>query len=422
MGLKVTGLSMGILLFVLSACTAEKKEAKISEGAPVRAQIPVYAEGTYHMEIVELFGLKSLTELQGTAARFLINPSISEGSIQGQTPHLNYMRDSNDVIVATDEVSLQLLTLYAHYEKLHALDETAGAKDVLAYPRTVAVNAKFRSSQGLVENNALYSGHYDALMVVPYTQNSLPLMANAGVIGHEHFHALFQKLVIEASTGKFPDPDHATLHPIESMTLEGGRGARGGAEGQQTENPREKYHAALLRAVNEGLADVWGWIYSGDDNFVGRSLPSEKIRRQLDVIPEFLATRDELLSPIAQGAGSDHVLALSYQFGTQLARSIRNFANLYGLGKEMKTQEIRAKLAQVLISSLPKLQEKYFGLKDEEYLTLSAVFSLIVDQMPDIQSEECKFVERIIPKEEKGKVSVLDQCKAFTKKEDGPKE
>jgi len=411
----------GAVLVALSACSWEKKESKLDENAPVKVQLPVYTEGTYRMEVVELTSLKSLNDLRGSAAKFFLDASSSSGSLQGRNPHIRYIRDSNDVIVAQDDLSLQLLTVYAHMEKLKALDESSGAKDVLSYPRTVAVNAKFRSAEGILENNALYSGQYDALLVVPYTKSSLPLMANAGVIGHEHFHALFQKLVINPLKEKYPDSDRPTLHDAGQLGEQMGLTTIAGRTNKARVNadPRKVYHSALLRGVNEGFADLWGWIYSGDNSFVGRSLPQEKVNRELEIVPDALYEKEELLEPITLGESDDGILFRSYQHGTQLARALRNFAKIYGKGQKISNAEVRSRMAKVLTATLPALQKKYETLKDDEYLTLGVIASLFTEQVKDMQSDECYFIAKLMPGEDEKAVKMGDKCRKIEASEKG---
>jgi hypothetical protein len=410
---------LGVILGI-SGCSWQKKEDKLDENSPVKVQVPVYTEGTYRMEIVELRSLNNISELKGSAAKFLLDPGTSKGKLHGRDPHIRYMRDSNDVIVALDDLSLQLLTVYAHFEKLKNLDESAGAKNVLNYPRTVAVNAKFRSSEGLLENNALYSGQYDALLVVPYTQNALPIMANAGVIGHEHFHALFQKLVVEPLKDKYPDPDHPTLHAVEEMGLTTTM-ARKRLIKREKVDQRELYHTILLRGVNEGFADLWGWIFSGDTGFVGRSLPSQKVIRELEVVPSELYTKDDILNPVKNGEDDEELLLRSYQYGTQLARGLKNFSKIYGHGKKMTGAEVQAAMSKFLTATLPELRKKFEALKDDEYLTLSQVALLFVDQVKDMGSDECNFIAKLMPGEEAELFKMEPRCKAIEEKEASPK-
>lgn len=410
---------LGVVGLTLGACSWEKKETKLDPDAPVKVQVPVYTEGTYRMEVVELRTLSSLNDLKGAAAKFLLDANTSSGSLRGRSPHIRYMRDSNDVIVAQDDLSLQLLTLYAHIEKLKNLDDAVGAKGVLSYPRTVAVNARFRSSQGLMENNAIYTGQYDALLVVPYTEGDLPLMANAGVVAHEHFHALFQKLVVEPLKDKYPDFKHATVHLVENSVF---RNISREMESPKRETSlRDHYHAALMRGVNEGLADFWGWIYSGDDSFVGRSLPQEKINRELDIVPDDLFSKEVLLKVIQNAKEEKEILSASYDHGTQLARALRNYSKLYAKGKKQSLAEVRPQMAQIVTVFLPAFQKKFETLKDDEYMTLGQVAVLFTEQVKDMHSDECYSIAKLMPGGEEKSSKLGEKCRLIETQEKGGK-
>jgi hypothetical protein len=179
---------------------------------------------------------------------------------------------------------------------------------------------------------------------------------------------------------------------------------------------RTKYHAALLRGVNEGFADFWGWIYSGDNGFVGRSLPQEKMNRTLDEAPDGLYGKDALLSAVQSAStpqSQDLILNLSYKYGTQLARALRNFSNIFARGQKTSVEDIRPKMAQALTATLPALQKKISSLKDDEYLTLGQVASLFTEQVKDMKSEECNFIAKLMPGEDEKSLGMGEHCRSI---------
>jgi len=114
------------------------------------------------------------------------------------------------------------------------------------------------------------------------------LIVNGGVIGHEYFHAIFNSVVLQplraSMATELAGESAANLH---EGVFPGGREC-GLLKIDETGTPpdpkivREMYRIRLLRAMNEGLADFWGWIYSGETDFVGRSLSYTKGTRNLD--------------------------------------------------------------------------------------------------------------------------------------------
>lgn len=394
-------------LLVFGSCNWSKKEDKIDPGTPVKVQIPVFVDGDYQLKIVELTTLSSLTDFSGTSAKFLFDAGKNQiGKLSGKTPNIRYIRDEDDVIIALDDQSLQVLTVYAHFEKLRELDSEVGATGVLSYPRTVAIDSKFKTSDGILENNAVYSGKYDALLVTPFTESTLPLMANAGVIGHEHFHALFFKLVIEPLGAKFPQASEATMHEADvGDELSSGRTKRAPT------TPRDRYHTALMRGINEGFADLWGWIYSGDNSFVGRSLPQQKLIRDLEVIPTSIYGRDELLGAVLSGESDDSLLQRSYDHGVQLARTLRNFAILAEKSRGLSDAQARSEMGVLVKKSLPDIAKQFAALKPDEYYSLATAIAAVVNNQSKMSSMECNFVAKLLPAEEIVMQDLRSKCK-----------
>lgn len=419
------------LALSLAACSWKKKETDV-QGESVRVQIPFAVDGSYRLEIVELFSLQDLTTLKGLAAQFLMDPRSTNGHLSGRSPQLQYIRDRDGVIVAKDDLSLQLLTVYAHIEKLKALEEKSGLAGVLSYPRKVAVNIHYKPMPGEIPgNNALYSGLYDAILVEPYSLNELPLMANAGALAHEHFHALFQKLVIEPSKDLYPDPSQPSIHDEEQVYQRMGLVPSGEISGSEafvkSAKPRDLYHATLLRGINEGFADVWGWIYSGDTGFVGRSLPSEKLRREMNAPPGLLAQPSDIMAAVNAGLPMGELVKISYRYGAQLAQTIRGFASLYAQDQSLPLDQVRLRLAPVLIKTLPEIQKQFTSLKEDELFTLSSAVRIFAEQVQDLNERQCNYFGKLM--QSNSGVSPLDtinpdkdrlvrKCRALKPKQD----
>jgi hypothetical protein len=382
-----------LALFLVGVGSACSKAAQPSRqgGEPYRVLLPSHSDqGGYRLAIVDLFTLVDLEFLKGSAALFLLDPQIRSGTLTGAYPHIQYFRDAQGVITAKDQLSLQLLSTYAHMEKLQALDAEVGAQGVLSYPRTIAINLRSRPNADTEgnTNNAFYTSQYDALVLRAYTKEGLPFMANAGVLAHEHFHALFQKLVTEPLMQKNIFLSAASLHERE---------VREGARGRSV---RELYHRTLLRGINEGFADLWGWIYSGDDAFVGRSLPAEDARRRLDVQALWSGPKDRLANAIEKGFDENQLVHLSYFYGTQLARVLRQFSQEYAVRRKKPLGEVRKQMAHWLIESLPALRHQIENLETTEYLELGQAVLAFAGQVDDLDKKECILLMSFVPMKE----------------------
>lgn len=427
----VFSMSLMMLCLVLLACDKNSNSDSDDVSGAVKVQIPFSFNGDYRLQTVELFTLENISKLRGLAARFLIDPDSRHGNLEGREPQIRYVRTSSGLVVPKDSLSLQLLTVYAHFEKIRELDQKLKVSAAVTWPATVAVNAQYKGmNDTAVVNNALYSGQLDALLLVPYTAENLPLMVNAGVLAHEHFHRIFQKSFIDAVGADYPVAARVSLHGENEMLNLFGLSDPGPSveEVQQPEVTEEQieeqgidanYHLVYLRALNEGFADVWGWVYSGDDLFVGRSLPQQQLARKLDVKISGLESANNLRSIINQHPHPEDLVGFSYYIGTQYARMFREFANQLIEHRKMVPVAARMKVGEIVLKILPGLAERLKSLKRNQYLQASDVVDLIHRNVTDLNSEECFYFANLISKTERDS-STSEYCEKIQAKETQP--
>lgn len=405
----------------LTACSEKPETARVSGSARVR--VPWLTEKGYALQDVELRGLDHLDEVSGTYARFYYGPKLTDGGLDGPLAKARFVRGSDGVFRPSDVFSQDLAVMYAHIQGLADLDAEVGSDSVLSYPRYVAVATRLRDEGKLFTDNSFYDADRDAILMVPYTSGRLPLAQNAGVLAHEYFHGLFHRLVMSSliEKGRVPKRLRASAHGEGLLIAQ--------FDGAKSESPDDKeiplsdrqalYNSLLQKSLNEGLADVWAWVYSGDPDFLGLSLPQEKDARTLRSAAlrtkDFkVGSRAELLSEVksrsgVRGGGRRPVdeaglNRAAYRFGTGVSRMVKHLAELGG-----STREARLKLARRLVKALPMWREKA-ELSGEGWLEFRHFFEMAAKAEP-LPSEECKeWVEAIGPGvscEESGGVSVL---------------
>lgn len=427
---------LAMVAFSLAACSPAQKSDENLNG-PVWVQLPVTNGEKYSLSPVEILSLKNLKRLSGLAAQFFIDPAVENGELSGRSPDFKYIRADNDVVVPTDSLSLQLASVYMHMEKLKILDESAGAGSINKWPRKVAVNAIYSApGEGRLFNNALYSGQIDAMVFVPYIQDDLPVMVNAGVIGHEHFHSLFYKTVIVPLGDKYPEAQKATVHD-EQAQLEQMGAAKEPKSALETEEDRDLYHAVVLRGLNEGLADVWGWIYSGDVDFVHRSIPQEKITRRIDLPLQRLSSATEIRNYVNLYASSGQTMGVAYSLGNQFARALKTLAEFKTEQKLAATTEagdksadetqsesenkpknkekdkqaikqMRLETAKMIIKSLPMIKDKVASLGPSEMLSPAVVLEAFASQWSksgELNYELCSEMMKLTPAEDEPQIT-----------------
>ncbi len=360
----------GIATSLLTGCQPSVEDDR-GQGT-IQVQIPLTKSqtGEYELKNLTLDTLSDLRTLAGKAARFFLEPGISHGKLVGKSPEIQFIRNSSGVYIAKDSLSLQMLTLYAHFERLLKQDQTLGIDSVLTWPRQVAVDAKVKPGTGSSENNALYSGENDIFIFVPYRLEGLPLMVNGGVVAHEHFHAYFQKLFIDPIKSDYPSVVGLQLHQPQLET--------GIPEDEiphvEADLPAA-YHSVLLRGLNEGLADVWGWLYSGDVNFVRRSLPQEKSTRRLDLPVNSFVSPDQLVKMV-EGTQNLNRVGLSYAIGNLYARLIKGLidqrvkeiSQLKGKEQSQVFAEVRNEAQRAIIKALPLIRAEYLSVSSKKTL------------------------------------------------------
>ncbi len=425
------------LTLMTAACVGKKQDAPTG---PVQIKIPLLTDGTYQFQVVDLLSVDDLVELKGWAARFLISPSQVDSKLQGYAPKIRTVKNAAGVYIATDELSLQLLTIYYHLENLGMMDELAGAKNVNTWPRTVAVNVNYiaKNSNGArTENNALYSGDLDSLLFVPYTESSLPIMVNGGIIGHEHFHSLFQKLFVKPLGSKYPGST-TNLHADEENQMRQAFGFPVGVVVPETQpkpfeasepisateknvsaddrNQKQSqnrgldssfgtknvvgvddYHSYLLRGLNEGLADFWGWLYSSDIDFVGHSLPQFTSQRKLeglDAIPSDYCFSVSLTYDYQRDKEYPGPVAKAYRYGTNVARNLKAFALDYQKKRNLTQAQLRAQMGSAVLRSVVGLKEAYLQLSEGDAaaagktLGTNQFFEILSTQLDGLSTEE----------------------------------
>ncbi|MES2962824.1 MAG: hypothetical protein V4760_02965, partial [Bdellovibrionota bacterium] len=319
---------------VLAGCAPEE-----SRFSTKTYRLPFPGEdGTYALRDVELSTYREPEKFRGDVAQVFVEPHESNGQLAGEEPVGRYLKGGDGVLVPADFASLQATTVYAHMERLHTLDEKLGIANAIRWPLKIGVQTNVVDQGRGVNNNAVYDGRLDALLIVPYTGAGIPIAMNAGVLAHEHFHTIFQSFVLskvkESSVvvGKPGGLQSVFEHecswidrsvmpmtpaeppPVAPPAAEPAPAPPGPApaqpgpsepkqetpvpgsptkpakkppfvfkrtiEDEETEKaaegmPKRTYNGFMLRALNEGLADFWGWVYTGDMSYIQLSLPRE---------------------------------------------------------------------------------------------------------------------------------------------------
>ncbi len=368
------------------------------------------SEGQIALRPVQLKTLNDPENFEGSAARILVEPAESSGRLIAEKPRGRYIRSGSGTMIPSNYATLQAVTAYAHQEKLQSFDEKNGAATYLKWPLTIGLQVKVVDRGAIVNNNAIYDGKLDALLVVPYSLSDLPIALNGGILAHEHFHFIFQKAVLDrigvqqsqgCQHGIAQTEAETPSAPQETETETGLDLDLGDEESiarAADEIAPGVYNAFLLRAINEGLADFWGWSYSGDVEFVGRSLPSEERVRRLDLeagkLMDARAIRQSLvdLRRADKVIREDYRIGRAYLLGTQYARFLKGLVS--ALVEQGTSPEVaKGFVTAALVKALPTLGTAVVASYATDYISPNLILKPLILNLPDVKAPVCTALE-----------------------------
>ncbi len=425
--------SMGIL------CSCSSKDESVNSSDKVQVLVPMMdksegSSGSYSLQLIELLGISNLQEVKGDFAHFVFSPRIKNNHIDGEAPKARFIKSSSGAYIPANEITQQMVAIYVHLQNLANFDKEVGASGINVGPQAVGIGVSIKDGS---ENNAFYDPKTDALYFVPYTWKGLPIAVNGGIIAHEHFHSLFSKMVFNGQKGK------SSLHDRRSfMSIAGGvdeanevddksrfemlnrRGPPGTPEipkfdskidKTKLENPDDSgkedsqfyqdYHYLLLSGMNEGLADFWAWVYSGDPDFIAHSIPTEKATRTLSIKGEssraILPDQSNLKRIVRTGESyesldiKDYLKSNAYLIGTQFARAMKKFTDVTAQARGVSNLVARKQVAKLLIKTLPKINLELSKLALDAYYHPSIFLNSFIDSIPDLKEKECLFLSDV---------------------------
>lgn len=399
------------MILVVVGCSPQPDNA--SEPGAVKVLLPLNnSQGKYSLDFFELKAIQDIKTLTGKFVRFFFSPNIINNKLNGSSPRARFIRTGDGNYIPSDTMSQQLAAVYAHMQRLAALDEELGVAEINRWPRDVGVAVNVNGGK---TNNAFYDGKTDSMLFVPYTFNELNIALNGGIIAHEHFHSLFYKMVTQDEGAQIHDrarflkmihvgdeSDHKAITPIVEQKV-------------LTKSEVIKfYHFVFFRGLNEGLADFWGWMYTGDPDFIAQSLPKEKKQRSLKVkhnsLAQLIFSKNQITRDLynCYSNSEDHAKALkvtpaeafnlcitgrAYVLGTQIARMVKAYTDVYSTTRNIDPIKARKDVAKLIIKVLPEI-EKEQKLNDKFYDS-SLFLNALIDKVADLSNEECQFFAEV---------------------------
>jgi len=395
-----------ILLLVLAAFSCGRPGSHYSASV-YRLPWPG-ADGAVSLQDVEVSTLSDPEHFSGSAAHILVEPGDGGSTLAGAQPRGRLVRTSADVLVPADYVTMQAVTAYAHTERLRSLDASVGADGVLGYPLSLGVEVHVMSYGQPSSNNAVYDSKLDSLLLVPYTESGLPLSLNPGVLAHEHFHFLFQRLVLshvhdaasQTSCNGAAPPQVAATNPESGKVAATFPDSEDLVEKTARGIPARTYNAYVLRGLNEGFADFYGWVYSADDSFLAKSLPEQEEMRRLDSPPGRLPSENLIRRLLVDYFHPEAILPdvvrahNAYALGSIYARYLRHLVDdLVSSGSTLA--EARLLVTRAVIAALPEIGAQLDGTYESGFLSPNFALSRILTHLPPLTRPVCESLEGV---------------------------
>lgn len=358
---------------------------------------------TFKLQVVEVNTLENMNRMEGSHAKIRYNQSSDKVA-----PDAHFIQRSDGVYVATDPISFQMVSVYAHMEKLGEMEDRFGLGGIVPRPRFVSVESSIINDRGVEEqDNGAYFGDRDIIGIVK-TASTIPVSFNGGIIAHEHFHAIFQHLVIKnlLITGKARSYEF-----LEEEQKTDGQAKRGESQDQEsqpqvideTKRDPKYFNRIILSALNEGLADYWGWLYSRDPSFLMRTRSTE-IQRSVVPTRFALPNKSNFLRK-SKDSPARFAAARSYELGTRFA----------GLMRAWTEQEGEAATVKLLVSALKKIPQKWPQISSESIVSPNILLGLLLDGENTLSPERCCLASSFLaPEFDNYEIKQTCQAKGFS--------
>jgi hypothetical protein len=321
------------VLLVLAACTPE------DDLGPQVVRVLARQGKEYELRDELLTTLESAREVRGGSGTvrgggsIVVEETLLEGDLARENSDdvqqsvlvsgdaaitADYVHDG-EVLVPRDYETLLVFTFYRHLERALAFYDDLGAPRRALQPFTAFFYVRFTTTLAwgapLVSDNAAYAPLDDAMLLFPSMglDEGVPLCANEGVVAHELSHGL----------------KHRILHPDTRDLV-------------YADESWDRVAVNSYRSDDEGLADFFAAVFTGDGNFITASVPERDLDRDLGVSRQF-STR------LYDNLGDDLLSYNPYALGSALASFLWDTAG--------PAADDRLALARVAVAALEELRD-----------------------------------------------------------------
>ncbi len=348
-------------ILILSGCSPDS----LKTDQPLRARILTPSGDTYALRDVSFETLQSIRHASGSLGKIWGHASASLEAnpdeiiatanpdglyrTRGHEVEIDYTV-KGDVAIPLNFTSMELLALYYNFEKTVLFWENnlqlpiaeSGLPRVFYNPSLSVSQEGVSSEISIVMNAAYLSGIRDLWFFKTSAKERVPVKMNLGVVAHEFGHFIF-------------DYRFAKLDP----------------KAYESEFSTNEY---LLSGLNEGLADFFSYMVTGQADEFGKSLPQIANERNLPISWTYSTLREA----DCQGG--------FYCSGSILASALYEIANSPG--------QTALSVGQVVYRAFPEFALRWSEEKNNDIVDQSILIAPIIQESGDAKPTYCAIFKK----------------------------
>jgi hypothetical protein len=341
--------------------------------SPFKAKVVTRSQGEYGLKVVTIKTLNSIDTLDGSIAVVKGNASLDISaassdvvtsdnpdrlySHKGESINLDY-EVKDGIVIPRNFDSMSMLTAYYHFEKIFTFWQQNFDLSLEKFSKTrifidpkIEVNQDGVSASGTLKINAAFiPGPRDFWLFKTSPIEKIPLKMNLGVLAHEFTHSIFDLYFAEK------DPSF-----------------------YDSEDTNSSY---ILSAINEGLADYFSWVVTGDTDEFNNSLDAFKKNRTLPVewtIKDVVTKREGSKS---SEQGTQQCEGSFYCEGSVLASALYEISFLEG--------NTPVSVGKIVLTSLSALRDDWIATKKTGKFDHDKLINQIQSRLQINTSESCQ--------------------------------
>lgn len=289
-----------LVIFYVFVMAAGCQRVPDSPGS-YNVRIPIdRGDGVYTLQTVTIPGVRNLQNLESESVVIRSSGTLIKStdfwgrttlSVDfGMTPQAHFIKTPDYYFPADFGTTAMTAALY-HFSKIREFyDKVRPNETKLEYPVKVMFHSSYQIELGFLVytfyDNAVYEPAADIFAIVPRNSSkTIPLAFNGGVLGHEFFHRIFVKDLSTAQAAALKaNPSLASdMKAVDSLVSR--IFSTAWAEKVDLNVPiltgdsdTQLANDFLMAALNEGFADYFGGVYSGNPRYIMSSLPDDGFR------------------------------------------------------------------------------------------------------------------------------------------------